>query len=58
MEVFLDNIYNGFQNMTFGSMLCYGGMAGILLSFIIFLICLATFPAKRRKMLKKLGNEE
>ena len=45
------------ENLTPGSMMYYGGFLGAGVSLLLILICLAVFPIRRKKLLKKLGEE-
>ena len=45
------------MEMTTGTMMFLGGIAGILVCFLAILISLAVFPGQRKRMLKKLGQE-
>lgn len=43
--------------LTQGTMMFLGGLAGAMLGMLAILIALAVFPGQRRRMLKKLGKE-
>lgn len=43
--------------MTTGSIMFYGGIAGIAVGIILALVCLRVFPRQRKRLLEKLGRE-
>lgn len=43
--------------MTTGSIMFYGGIAGIALGIILAFICLRVFPRQRKRLLDELGRE-
>ena len=45
------------ENLTPGAMMYYGGFLGAGVSFLLILICLIVFPIRRKRLLKKLGEE-
>lgn len=45
------------MEMTRGTMMFLGGIAGIVLCFLAIIISLAIFPGQRKRMLRKLGRE-
>ena len=45
------------ENLTPGSMMYYGGFLGVGIGVFLLLICLIAFPIRRKKLLKKLGEE-
>lgn len=45
------------ENLTPGAMMYYGGYLGIGIGIVLLLICSVAFPIKRKKVLKKLGEE-
>ena len=45
------------MEMTQGTTMFLGGIAGIIICFLMILISLAVFPGQRKRMLKKLGKE-
>lgn len=45
------------MEMTKGTMMFLGGIAGVIVCFLAILISLAIFPGQRRRMLRKLGQE-
>ena len=45
------------ENLTPGSMMYYGGFLGAGVSILLMLICLRVFPIRRKRLLKKLGEE-
>lgn len=44
------------MNMTTGTMMFLGGLAGIVICLLAILISLAVFPIQRKRMLKKLAK--
>lgn len=44
------------MNMTTGTLMFLGGLAGIVISLLAILISLAVFPGQRKRMLKKLAE--
>ena len=45
------------ENLTPGSMMYYGGFLGVGIGIFLLLVCLIVFPIRRKKLLKKLGDE-
>lgn len=45
------------ENLTPGAMMYYGGFLGIGLGCLLIMICLVVFPIRRKRLLKKLGEE-
>ncbi len=45
------------MEMTQGTIMFLGGIAGIVVCILAILISLAVFPRQRKRMLKKLGRE-
>ena len=45
------------ENLTPGAMMYYGGFLGAGVSILLILICLVVFPIRRKRLLKKLGEE-
>ena len=45
------------ENLTPGAMMYYGGYLGVGIGLVLILICSIAFPIKRKRMLKKLGDE-
>ena len=43
--------------MTTGSIMFYGGIAGIAVGIILALVCLKIFPRQRKRLLDKLSGE-
>lgn len=43
--------------MTTGSIMFFGGIAGIVIGIILALICLRVFPRQRKRLLDKLGRD-
>lgn len=48
----------GNRDFTEGTLLLLAGCIGIAVSIVALLVCLAAFPRKRRKLLKRLENME
>lgn len=42
--------------MTMGTMMFYGGIAGVAVSLLAAIICAVVFPKQRVKALKKLSE--
>lgn len=45
------------ENMTPGSLMYYGGLIGVGVSAFLLLICVAVFPMRRKRLLRKLEKE-
>ena len=45
------------EKLTPGAMMYYGGFLGVGVSLLIIMICLVAFPIRRKRLLKKLGEE-
>lgn len=45
------------MEMTQGTIMFLGGIAGILICFLAILLSLAIFPGQRKRMLRKLGQD-
>lgn len=43
--------------MAAGEMMVYGGIAGIIGSILLVVICMKIFPRQRKKLLEKLSEE-
>lgn len=43
--------------MTTGSIMFYGGIAGVAVGVVLALICMKVFPGQRKRMLEKLSRE-
>lgn len=43
--------------MTQGQLLFYGGMGGIVVFTIMFILCWVIFDKKKAKLIKKIDNE-
>lgn len=43
--------------MTTGSIMFYGGIAGIAVGIILALICLRVFPRQRKQLLDELSRD-
>lgn len=43
--------------MTIGSIMFFGGIAGIAIGMILALICLRVFPRQRKRLLEELGRD-
>lgn len=43
--------------MTTGSIMFYGGIAGVVVGVILALICMKVFPGQRKRLLKELSKE-
>ena len=44
-------------NVLSGSMVFYGGIICLGISIIALIVCAVIFPKRRKRMLKKLGDE-
>ncbi len=63
VEAILEQLKSGsfaIGELTTGGILLYGGLFGCLISVVVLLSSIVTFPLKRRRLLKRLGerNEE
>ena len=45
------------MEMTTGSLMFFGGIAGIVIGIVLALICLRVFPKQRKRLLDELGSE-
>lgn len=43
--------------MTTGSIMFYGGIAGVVVGILLALICMKVFPKQRRRLLDELSRE-
>lgn len=43
--------------MTTGSIMFFGGIAGIAVGIILALVCLRVFPRQRKRLLDELGRD-
>ena len=43
--------------MTTGSIMFYGGIAGVLVGVLLALICMKVFPRQRKRLLEELSKE-
>ena len=57
MNIDIAELLENLGNLTEGGMMYYGGYLGVGLSALLFLICLVSFPIRRKRLLKKLGRE-
>lgn len=43
--------------MTAGSIMFYGGIAGVAAGIVLALICMKVFPKQRKRLLEELARE-
>lgn len=43
--------------MTTGSIMFYGGIAGVVVGVLLSLICMKIFPNQRKRLLEELSRE-